>query len=222
MAVTTNKRRSAWILLALLLSAAVAWLSAPSVSAHAAYESSSPEFAQVLSQSPSEISIRFTQELFRREGANAITLTHVGSGTDVPVEEPAIDNDDRTRDDGLQSTRICSRAATSSHGRICPPKTETPIPGRTPSTSPAIRPQRRSRRIAKQQLTYSPSTREMTSQNPTRRRPSSGRRPSRTRNRPTPPRSEQGRSPGWVVGIVAALVLVGALGFHLGSRRRGA
>ncbi len=86
---------SSRLLLAALLAAAAMALAAASASAHASYESSSPGFAEVRSESPDEISIRFTQELFRREGANQIRLQHVDSGDFVALGEPSIGNDDR-------------------------------------------------------------------------------------------------------------------------------
>ncbi|MYB21550.1 MAG: hypothetical protein F4Y29_03335 [Chloroflexi bacterium] len=95
MVVTTNKRRSLPLLLALLVSTAAGLLFTPGASAHAAYESSSPGFAEVLSESPDEISIRFTQELFRREGANAISLRHADSGNAIEVTQARIGNEDR-------------------------------------------------------------------------------------------------------------------------------
>ncbi len=81
----------------LALAVAACWLQVSGVSAHAAYESSSPSFGAVLPQSPSEISVRFTQELFRRAGANSLTLQQVDG--DVVVEwdlsATEIGNDDR-------------------------------------------------------------------------------------------------------------------------------
>lgn len=93
--VTTNSRR---LLAALALGLTACWLFAPSASAHAAYESSSPAFAERLSESPSEISIRFTQELFRREGANTMELVDTQSSdllADYAIDPVRINNDDR-------------------------------------------------------------------------------------------------------------------------------
>ena len=91
---TANKWR---LLAALVLGVAACWLHAPGASAHAAYESSSPAFAEILAESPSEISVRFTQELFRREGANSLMLRQASGDVvfvwDLP--EPEISNDDR-------------------------------------------------------------------------------------------------------------------------------
>ena len=85
------------LLAALALAVAASWLQVSDVSAHAAYESSSPSFGEVLTQSPSEISVRFTQELFRRSGANSLTLQQVrGDVVDEwDLAEPVIGNDDR-------------------------------------------------------------------------------------------------------------------------------
>ena len=76
-------------------------LSAPAA-AHAAYASSVPAFAAVLDSSPAAIELRFTQELFRREGANTLTLARSvqssveRSGSTVALGEIAIDNADRS------------------------------------------------------------------------------------------------------------------------------
>ena len=94
---TANKWR---LLLALTLGALALWLSTPDASAHAAYVSSSPVFGEVLSEPPMEISITFSQELFRREGANAVTLRYfpyyphdIVASYGFP--SPVISNDDR-------------------------------------------------------------------------------------------------------------------------------
>ena len=75
--------------------AAATLFAAANVSAHAAYVSSSPAFAEALSEPPDAISIRFTQELFRRDGANAISLRHIDSDASIAVGEPIIENQDR-------------------------------------------------------------------------------------------------------------------------------
>lgn len=95
MMLRTKATASNWRLpLALVVFIAASWLVLPRVLAHAAYESSTPEFAEELAESPTQISIRFTQELFRRDGANAITLT-TGDEVQIPLPEPRIDNEDR-------------------------------------------------------------------------------------------------------------------------------
>jgi len=86
------------LLLALALGATACWLTLSDVSAHAAYESSTPAFAEQLSESPTEITIRFTQELFRREGANTMELARTTSSDLLDVYEIGpvqISNDDR-------------------------------------------------------------------------------------------------------------------------------
>ncbi len=90
---STRNRRS--LFAPLLLGLTACWFSMCDVSAHAAYESSSPAFAEVLVESPAEISIRFTQELFRRAGANAISVQHIDSESDVATGAPIIDNQNR-------------------------------------------------------------------------------------------------------------------------------
>lgn len=63
--------------------------------AHAAYAESEPAFAAVLETSPDRIELRFTQELFRRDGANSIALTHVETGASIRLGEAEIMNQDR-------------------------------------------------------------------------------------------------------------------------------
>lgn len=92
---TANSRR---LLLALILAAAASWLHSSPTSAHAAYESSVPSFAEQLSESPTEITIRFTQELFRREGANTMELARITSSDlldEYEIGPVRISNDDR-------------------------------------------------------------------------------------------------------------------------------
>ena len=48
--------------------------------AHAAYASSEPAFGAVLERAPERISLTFSQELFRREGANAIEWAEADAG----------------------------------------------------------------------------------------------------------------------------------------------
>ena len=79
--------------LAALLAALV--VSAQPAGAHAAYEESEPAFAAVLETSPDRIELRFTQELFRREGANSIALTQVETGASIRLGEVEIANRDR-------------------------------------------------------------------------------------------------------------------------------
>ena len=94
-AITTSSVR---LLLAFVVSAATGLLLLSSASAHAAYASSTPGFAEIVDEAPTEITIRFTQELFRREGANSIRLTRSESGAEIALGAlgtPEISNDDR-------------------------------------------------------------------------------------------------------------------------------
>jgi len=64
-------------------------------SAHAEYDHSDPQDGAVLAQPPAEVHVWFTEELFRREGAN--TLAVFGpSGGQVDQGDARIDDDDRT------------------------------------------------------------------------------------------------------------------------------
>ena len=71
-------------------------LTAPAA-AHAAYASSAPAFAAVLDSAPEQIELRFTQQLFRREGANAMRLERSDDGAAIELGEVVIDNVDRAR-----------------------------------------------------------------------------------------------------------------------------
>ena len=71
-------------------------LTAPA-SAHAAYASSAPAFAAVLDSAPEQIELRFTQQLFRREGANAMRLERSDDGAAIALGDITIDNADRAR-----------------------------------------------------------------------------------------------------------------------------
>ncbi|MYD55041.1 MAG: hypothetical protein F4W96_12160 [Chloroflexi bacterium] len=93
--VTASNRR---LLLAIAIGLIACWLVIPRADAHAAYESSTPAFAEQLSRSPDRITIRFTQELFRREGANTMKLARITSSDlldEYAIGEVEISNDDR-------------------------------------------------------------------------------------------------------------------------------
>lgn len=60
--------------------AAAALMPAGDAAAHAAYASSEPAFGAVLERAPERISLTFSQELFRREGANAIEWAAADGG----------------------------------------------------------------------------------------------------------------------------------------------
>ena len=81
--------------LALLLGCVAFGLGSLVVSAHAGYARSEPPAGAVIPQAPDEVHVWFTEELFRRAGAN--TLEVVGpDGTRVDKEDARIDDDDRT------------------------------------------------------------------------------------------------------------------------------
>ena len=218
--VDTVVTASKWhLLVALALGATIFWLVWSDASAHAAYESSSPEFAAVLSEPPSEIRIRFTQELFRREGANGITLTHLDGGAEVRLGEPRIDNEDRhvmtaSVDEELERgryvvswTNLSAEDGDSDSGSYpfylgrSPTPTEEQEDRRNASELLIVYPGDDAERVREQEAT-----------------------PPRT---PTVVRSESSDNASlgvapviWlVVGLVAALILVGALGFQLGRGR---
>jgi methionine-rich copper-binding protein CopC len=63
--------------------------------AHAEYERSEPPAGAVIPEPPAEIHVWFTQELFRREGANLLEVFGP-SGMQVDKKDTQIDDDDRT------------------------------------------------------------------------------------------------------------------------------
>lgn len=207
------------LLVALALGAASCWLALSGASAHAAYDSSSPEFAEVLSEPPSEIRIRFTQELFRREGANGITLSHADSGAEVRLGQPRIDNQDRhvmtaSVDEELEPGRyVVSWTNLSAEDGDSDSGSYPFYVERSPSPTD----EQEDRRNAAELLIVYPgdeaeSVREQAAT------------PQRA---PTVVRSDASDNASlgvgpivWlIVGIAAALILVGALGFHLGRGR---
>ena len=66
----------------------------PRAQAHAGYQRSEPAFAAELANAPTRIDLWFVQELFRRAGANTITLTD-GDGVEWPTGAVVIDDEDR-------------------------------------------------------------------------------------------------------------------------------
>ncbi len=67
----------------------------PSAAGHAEYDHSDPAADAVLTTAPTQVRIWFTQELFRREGMNALEV-YAADGSRVDQGEPTIDDDDRT------------------------------------------------------------------------------------------------------------------------------
>ena len=63
--------------------------------AHAAYASSTPAFGEVLDDGPESIELRFSQELFRRAGANTMRLERAADGASIGLGPIRIDNADR-------------------------------------------------------------------------------------------------------------------------------
>jgi methionine-rich copper-binding protein CopC len=77
-----------------LLALAAALAAASIVHAHAEYARSEPGAGAVVSESPAQVDIWFTQTLFRRQGVNWIHVTGPG-GADVHAGDAQIDDDDR-------------------------------------------------------------------------------------------------------------------------------
>jgi len=65
------------------------------ISAHAGYDHSDPPADAVIPAVPSEVHVWFTQELFRREGANDVEVFGP-DGTQVDNDDARIDDDDRS------------------------------------------------------------------------------------------------------------------------------
>jgi methionine-rich copper-binding protein CopC len=89
-------RWSRWLLALAAVGLILVWAAPHEAAAHAAYVESTPGYAEELSTSPEAVSVRFTQDLFRRDGANTITVTGE-DGSVVAVGEPVVDNADRRR-----------------------------------------------------------------------------------------------------------------------------
>jgi methionine-rich copper-binding protein CopC len=77
-----------------LLALAVALSVVGAARAHADYARSEPGAGAVVATPPPQVDIWFTQDMFRRAGANWIRVTGP-DGTEVQVGEAAIDDDDR-------------------------------------------------------------------------------------------------------------------------------
>jgi methionine-rich copper-binding protein CopC len=90
-------RACGWLLAGLMVAGAVAVSLGPPlpVSAHAEYDRSSPADGAVVAEPPEQIEVWFTQELFRRAGANTLVVT-APDGSRVNGGEPVIDDVDRT------------------------------------------------------------------------------------------------------------------------------
>lgn len=222
MTVDTVVTASKWhLLLALALGATTCWLVWSDASAHAAYDSSSPEFAEVLSEPPSEIRLRFTQELFRREGANAITLTYLDGETEVRLGNPRIDNEDRhvmtasVIEDLEPGRYLVSWTNLSAEDGDSDSGSYPFYVGRSPSP---VEEQEDRLNAAELLIAYPGDDAE-----------SDGAQADVPQRTPTVVRSATSDNASlgigpivWLVaGIAAALLLVGSLGFHLGRRGAG-
>ena len=133
--------------------------------AHAEYERSDPPANAVIPEAPSEVHVWFTQELFRREGAN--TLEVFGpDGAQVDQGDARIDDDDRaymivslqpnlpaglytvrwrtlSADDGDDDNGEFSFTVDPEAAQVTPeasPTAMTPPPSPTPTVTPAPTP----------------------------------------------------------------------------------
>ncbi len=219
---TTTTSRLRRLLLALLSGAAALWLSAPDASAHAAYESSTPGFAEVLVESPSEISIRFTQELFRREGANAISLEHVDSGETIALGTPSIGNDDRHAMSVGISQELAAGRYLVSWTNLSAEDGDEDV-GSYPfyvSREATTAEEAEDRQIAGDLLVLYPDDAADADESEATSAPSA---PAVVRTEDAAD-TELGAGPivFLSIGVVAGLLLVGALGYRFGARNRGA
>lgn len=83
------------LVLGLMAAAAAISLAAPSVVlAHAEYDRSNPPSDAPVPEAPERLDVWFTQELFRREGANALEVTNE-AGERVDADDLLIDDADR-------------------------------------------------------------------------------------------------------------------------------
>ena len=220
--VTANNCR---LLLAFALGLTACWLVILRADAHAAYESSTPAFAEQLSQSPDRITIRFSQELFRREGANTMELALIQSSdllAEYEIGPVEIDNDDRKVMSakvpvelppggyGVRWTTLSAEDGDEHSGWLTFYVQWEPRPWQI----------EQDRHIAQELLIPYPGDEPD---------------PPEAADAPTPatpavaraaddPNPALGVGPlVWLaLGVVAALTVVGALGFHLGRRGTGA
>ncbi len=91
---TQLRRGVAGLLSAALFLAAVHYPLSTAVHAHADYDRSAPSADEVVSQAPQQVQVWFTQDLFRREGQNALEV-YGPDDRRVDQDDAAIDDDDR-------------------------------------------------------------------------------------------------------------------------------
>jgi copper resistance protein C len=88
--------RLAWLVTrSALVLVSVVLVSATAARAHSEYERSEPAADARIPRAPSRVDVWFTQELFRRSGANTLTV-HAPDGRRVDDGVPVIDDSDRT------------------------------------------------------------------------------------------------------------------------------
>lgn len=91
----TRASSAALLAVAVLGSLCAALAVAAPAAAHAAYASSAPAFGEVLETAPDQIELHFTQQLFRREGANQLRIERAADGAAISLGDVVIDNTDR-------------------------------------------------------------------------------------------------------------------------------
>ena len=91
---TQLRRGVAGLLSAALFLAAIHYPLSTAVHAHADYDRSAPSADEVVSQAPQQVQVWFTQDLFRREGQNALEV-YGPDDRRVDQDDAAIDDDDR-------------------------------------------------------------------------------------------------------------------------------
>ncbi|MDE0630400.1 MAG: copper resistance protein CopC [Caldilineaceae bacterium] len=94
MIATQLRRGIAKLLWVALLLAAIHYPLSAAVHAHAGHDRSVPSAGEVVSQAPQQVQVWFTQELFRREGQNALEV-YGPDDQRVDQDDAAIDDDDR-------------------------------------------------------------------------------------------------------------------------------
>jgi len=90
--IESSRRQLPRAFLLICVAVCLGWLTA---SAHARLEHSDPPAGAVIPAAPAEVHIWFTQELFRREGANTMEV-YGPDGEQVDNLDARIDDDDRT------------------------------------------------------------------------------------------------------------------------------
>ena len=98
-------RRTTTSLVVLLAVSLLAASSPSRAAAHAGYERSSPTADAVVRESPPQVEVWFSQDLFRRAGANTLTVTGP-DGQDIGVGETVIDSADRKHVSALLSAAL--------------------------------------------------------------------------------------------------------------------